>query len=85
MDRLELLQMILKKRHMNRQDLIRELRAAGRTTAYVEALYKNTGETESIFRDIEVVLGLKKGTLYDERKPRKSEFVIADEEDTDKS
>lgn len=46
-------------------DLVRMLRKQEKPNAYIEAFYKNTGETEEHFRATEKVLGLEEGTLYD--------------------
>lgn len=72
MDRLELLEHILKARGLNIQKLIELLKENGMPTAYRMALYKNSGETEEYYRQIERVLNLKEGTLYDESRAGKS-------------
>lgn len=80
MDRLELLERILKARGLNIQKLIELLKDNGMPTAYRMALYKNSGETEEYYRQIERVLNLKEGTLYDESRAGKSTAIAQNKE-----
>lgn len=66
---------------MNLLDLMDLLKKNGKPDAYVVALYRDNGEPEAYFKDIEVVLGLEKGTLSDGRKT-KSKSPIADKKDS---